>query len=157
MSLLAREFNPKVGRERFMLEMKEDIPNECIFSVCSRVILINLKFHVFGCIKQPINVIVMLCNGEFFHISNLHVHVNLEIGANLAKDKCKKCQTFIFFVNSIQSSPRVNITVLFDCLTCRIADKLNDVPRTWNAFSHEEALCSHWLNLLLHPRNHWLG
>ncbi len=36
----------------------------------------------------------------------------------------KKRHTINFFIYSIQSRPCINITILFNCLTCRIAEKL---------------------------------
>jgi hypothetical protein len=52
MIFLASKFMPKIRRERFMLELNEDIPNKRIFCVCGRVLLIDLEFEEFDCIKE---------------------------------------------------------------------------------------------------------
>jgi hypothetical protein len=53
-----------------MLELMEDISNECIFSVCIRVLLINLKFDVRGSTTRvPAICFFFLAGTIFFEAS----------------------------------------------------------------------------------------
>jgi hypothetical protein len=69
-----------------MFDLKEDIPNESILSVSSRILLINLEFGKLDRIKLKLDIIVILRNGELFHFGNLCIHVDLEVGTNSSQN-----------------------------------------------------------------------
>ena len=110
-----------------MLELKEEIPNERILGVSSRVFLINLMFQKLDSVEVQLNIIVMLGDGKLLCLGYLREHINFKVWANPSKHQCKNGQTVEFFFMPVARGPRVQRRLLFDRLASRISEKLEEL------------------------------
>jgi hypothetical protein len=56
--------------------------DECILSVCSRILLMDMKLEKLNCVEEQLNIIVVLRNSELLHLGDLGIHIDFEIGSN---------------------------------------------------------------------------
>jgi hypothetical protein len=89
------------------LALEKDVSNECILSVCGRILLIDMKLAELDQIKEQLDIIAVLCNGKLLHLGDLGIHINFEVGLNACKNQGKNCQTIYFFFASILADPGV--------------------------------------------------
>ena len=65
-----------------MFDLKEDIPNESILSVSSRILLVDLKFQKRNGVKVKLNIVVVLRDEKLLGFGDLRKHINFEVWTN---------------------------------------------------------------------------
>ena len=53
-----------------------------LLTVCSRILLIDMKLEKLDCIEEQLDIIVVLRNSELLHLGDLGIHIDFEIGSN---------------------------------------------------------------------------
>ena len=69
--------------------------------------MIDMKLEKLDCIKEQLDIIVVLRNGKLLHLGDLRIHINFEIGSNACKNQGKNRQAVYFFFASILADPCV--------------------------------------------------
>ncbi len=69
-----------------MLQLEKDFPNEGILSVCSGILLIDMKLEKLDRIKEQLDIIAIMCNGKLLYFGDFRIHINFEVGTNACKN-----------------------------------------------------------------------